>query len=507
MPEEVEECVRSVLEENPDYDEERAYKICNAAKNKGELESFDPADPISVFLAAPGEADLRVMAGPLEGGPQVERIEEGDGKVRYTNIMLLDSGEWTDALKRETIFYAPEAIERSASNWIDVRDRDDVNKAPLNHYHEHDKPAENLGHVDVTSVKGLNGSMYGDLVFHCRTQRSEEMERMMQLALETDGEEGLGGVSVEIAEEETKWDPERGLYRMKELWFSGVGVVQEPAASTVSFDEQFENRAVALASGETDRNVTVMTRTGETSMPPDDEQGHMDGDTISERLRALREDVAEAERMLQNETDLALDALSTFLEQEGSDESADLAAFQAWAQDALDEATAAAIQTAINGFLDAAGMEPGEATVGEFRDWAEGSTTSEEEAEGGEEGEMQEPAGDTPEEPEGDGEGGKAEAKEPETPEEVVDTLDDVANVVKKTAEKAAEAVGEAEETQEEVTAMRQEMEELERRLAEVEDAPVIRSLAEGKEAEDDDEHPEDTSFRYARKRGTIERL
>jgi hypothetical protein len=264
MPEKVEECVRSVLDENPEYDEERAYAICNAADNRGNLEdgSFDPADPISLFLSEP-KADFRVaLTRGLAGSDEkpIKRVEE-DGKVRYTNVMLLGPGEWTDAASRTTILYAPDAIRESAQNWIDPRTGNDVEKAPLNHFHEHDVPSENVGHVDVGTVHADDrGHLYGDIVFHMRTQRSEEMESMMRLAMEENGQEGLGGVSVEIPMDETRWDDDRQMERMTEMWFSGAAVVMNPASATVNFAKQSE-RAVALSGEAGPRSVYLRDTT------------------------------------------------------------------------------------------------------------------------------------------------------------------------------------------------------------------------------------------------------
>jgi len=51
MPAEIDNCVESVLEENPDYEESRAYAICWAQKNKGNLGLDDNADHTAMLQA------------------------------------------------------------------------------------------------------------------------------------------------------------------------------------------------------------------------------------------------------------------------------------------------------------------------------------------------------------------------------------------------------------------------------------------------------------------------
>ena len=57
MPEKVDDCVESVLEDNPDYSESRAYAICNAEMNAGD----DVTD-----IEVESLADLDVTADELD---------------------------------------------------------------------------------------------------------------------------------------------------------------------------------------------------------------------------------------------------------------------------------------------------------------------------------------------------------------------------------------------------------------------------------------------------------
>lgn len=478
MPEPVEECVKSVLEENPSYSESRAYAICNAAKNKGQLGDFDVTDPMSIFLADHVRAPIRELAHGDVG--KVKRVELEDGSVKYTNIKLLSSGEWTDSLSRETIFYSPEGIANSTDNWIDPQTEEPVKKAQLNHFHDPESPGENVGHVPVDSVHAEDGAMYGDLVFHRLNQRSKEMEAMMNKALETEGEEGLGGVSVEIPKDRVVPDPDRNMRKSVEMWFGGVALVQFPAAEDVRMSEQLKNRAIAL-SGVTEPIHLMQRDMGEST-----EQGVMgDEPTLIERIRAMKTDMVALERTLQNETDAALQILGQYLEGEGNTSEDPISAFRQWVEENVDEESAAAVMAAIDSFeaavSEGAPEDGDELTVGDFSDWASGTTEPETPEDVG--GELQDP----------EVEGGGAE--NPQTAEEVVGALEQVGETVENSVETLKEEVNGVAESQEEVT---EQVSQMAARLDEIESATQTRALSEGFDdgsGGGDDEDTEDAEY------------
>jgi hypothetical protein len=53
MPKQVEECVQSVLDDNPDYSESRAYAICYAQENRDELGLSNDASHDEMLEAVP----------------------------------------------------------------------------------------------------------------------------------------------------------------------------------------------------------------------------------------------------------------------------------------------------------------------------------------------------------------------------------------------------------------------------------------------------------------------
>ena len=65
MPEEIEKCKTSVLDDNPEYSESRAYAICWAQKNEGNLSAETP-EKLAAFAEnnnlAP-ECANKVLAG------------------------------------------------------------------------------------------------------------------------------------------------------------------------------------------------------------------------------------------------------------------------------------------------------------------------------------------------------------------------------------------------------------------------------------------------------------
>ncbi|MDX1744379.1 MAG: hypothetical protein R3324_00440 [Halobacteriales archaeon] len=432
----------------------------------------------------------------------IERIEEGE-KVRYTNIMLLGPGEWTDAASRTTLYYAPDAIKRSAGNWVDPRTGEAVTKAPLNHNHDHGAPSENIGHIPVDSVwADEQGHLFSDVVFHMKTSRSQEMEAMMKLAMDTDGEEGLGGISVEIPSDETTWDDTRNLERMVEMWFSGAGVVQHPASATVAFGKQAE-RARAMSADANNENVDVevlMREGGERTKPDAPRDEGMQGDSTYAKLRTLRERADEMARELQDETDVALTALKDYLSVEAHSESDALSQFQAWASDALEDELASMVSAAVNSYMEGSEGEIESATVGDFMGWVEGTAEDEAEPEAPQnpspppaqelaDGMPGDGVGNAP----ADGAGGNASDEESAAAEleAVLDTLMDVIATLRGDV---AEAETVAENTMQENQQLREAVSDLERRLEDLEDEPQPKTLSGEAYFEDDDEDGEVTT-------------
>lgn len=505
MPEDVEKCVRSIQSDNPDMAEDTAYAICNEMDNKGELEDVDD-NYLETFQQMNGRENAHRVSVTrfLNNGDQdIKRLEEDSGKVRYTNIMLLAPGEWTDAASRQTIYYAPDAISRSADNWIDPRSGDEIEKAPLNHYHEHDVPAENVGHIPVdTTYTDTKGRLFGDVVFHMRTQRSEEMDELMSLSMEEGGQEGLGGISVEIPDDETKYDDDRGMERMTEMWFSGAGLVMQPASAKVAFEEQSE-RVTALADGSTAERQTLYLDGGTTKAGGNTQGDMQDQDDRSDlirRLKELQDDAEDTIRALQEETDMALSLIESYLEDDENSGDDDVSALQEWANETADDEMANALGEVIEAFLDATDMEMGEASISELQDWVEDAGTEDEgEAEDGEEDEEERET----EHGEDDEDDDEDEDNRDMEIDEIASTLESVVDTVEETVEAMNAKLSAVEEENQE---LRETVNSMDKRLSDISEEPQPKSLAGGEGTGTEDTEAGETSVGMSRRGRYLER-
>jgi hypothetical protein len=433
--------------------------------------------------------DPKVTLSRLLGAGSIKRTEEGDDKVRYTNVMLLGPGEWTDSASRTTVYYAPDAIKKSAGNWIDPRDGEPVEKAPLNHHHQHDVPAENVGYVDTrTCTADADGHLYADIVFHRRTQRSREMEEMMKLAMEEEGQEGLGGISVEIPADDTDWDEGRGMEVMEEMWFSGAGLVMNPASATVSFENQ--SSRVAALSAPAASGASLFVR--ESSKSGGNGQGGMKDEDLPPAIRNLRRLQEEYDEMEDEMTPPdegedpegdegdeggfdAAEYVQKYLEQEEAAPEDSLTELQAWAADALDDEEMAAMEEKFAEFTEATGMEMEEALVGDFLAYCED---------------------DGGEDPEDDGGDVPPEEQMAEMSEAVEGLSRSLAGSIKALSERV-------EDLERELAEERKERSELEKELSEVRDGEVRRTLGGSYENDDEDE-AETTAPKVHAERGRL---
>lgn len=364
MPKRVEECVRSVLDDNPEYSESRAYAICNAMQNRGELSvSDDPSH--DELLTAVAQQEIDCPEGHVHTGSQcvpieevrdvppsllsadkeldedpcwdgytmvgtkvqdgeevprcvpsdevpdanmamadesdcpdgkvnvqgdcvsvdevygmelsafdaptvfqlaglstepIERTEEGDSTVRYSNLSLLTEGVWTDQKSKTPTLYSEEGIANIQARY----DESEFDGPPVNVMHDVDPAdgevheASHGGYVDPNSLTFQNGALMGDIVLDTATAAGDFADENLQSALESNGRVGFGGPSVEL-----DLDPEEHIQNSdhpsakKEInggWLTGLGLVMEPADKNVAFDRETRTRAVAMSS-QTDKAV------------------------------------------------------------------------------------------------------------------------------------------------------------------------------------------------------------------------------------------------------------
>ena len=296
----VKDCAESVKESNPDMDKSTAFAICQDMENKGELSSasFDgpqlqeedpcwdgytmvgfkeengrqvpncvPDDDVPDANLADncpeGQAEIdgecieieEVDDAPpsvLNSQPAVfqlaelntepiERKQEDENTVRYTNLKLLAPGEWTDSASQQRIWYSPEGIQNLELESDNV----------ANIMHDVDNEVSEVGQIDPDSFRTDESGAYGDLVLDTSEPAGEYADENLQQTLATDGQKGFGGPSVEIKSDETRYNSERGVEELQEGVLSGVALVKNPASKTVNFQNQTEQRPVALADGQT----------------------------------------------------------------------------------------------------------------------------------------------------------------------------------------------------------------------------------------------------------------
>jgi hypothetical protein len=301
----VKNCAESVKAEHPDLTKSQAFAICQSMENEGELSAgdvyagiheLDIDDEVDDAVLedlkqrrnhAAGDAGVRLLKSDFDAPGPVERVEQEGDAVSYGNLLVIGPGEWTDSAQEETIYYSPEAIHGLAD---DAEER--VVDTSVNVNHEHTDQLKQVGSFDPDSLEtDEQGNLYGDVTLHGRTQASEDAIGLMDLALESDGEQGAGGLSVEIPleGERTEWDRDRGMEKMVAFNLGGLSIVTESASEPAAFDQQFQKRAVAMAAAD-DASVRVMHRaSGQTDL-----NGQRPGETmeLEEALTTLAQEDA-----------------------------------------------------------------------------------------------------------------------------------------------------------------------------------------------------------------------
>lgn len=288
MPERVDKCVRSVLDDNPDYTESRAYAICNAKANRGELSVGENASH-DALLAAAAEHDGACPAGEVPAGDGCVRVEEVDApapllnsqprimasaspldtqpierdelsgdKVAYHGLKLIDTGVWVDANSETPTLYDEVTFKNTSPEYDDgewegppTNIAHDIHKAgpKKNEVHE----ASVGGWIDPESLETDGEAMFGDLILDRGTDAGAFADTNLKSALENDGTAGFSP-SVELMPTELEDNPDhpRAEEHVKEAELTGLGLVRDPASKSVDLAHETRNRAVALsaASGE-----------------------------------------------------------------------------------------------------------------------------------------------------------------------------------------------------------------------------------------------------------------
>jgi hypothetical protein len=349
MPEAVDECVKSVMEDNPDYSESRAYAICWAEQNRGNLSVHEDASH-DELLAAAAKSNTDCPEGKVRAGeacvdveevtdvppssllstPQhltlksletepIKRVSENSNKVRYKSLKLLSPGIWADAGSQTETYYPPEGIANLEADY----DESKHDGPPVNIMHDLDvedweahEPSV-AGHVDPDTLDtDDDGNLYGDVVFDTATGAGQYADENLQSTLEKEGALGFGGPSVEIPARglQQSHDEVRDMPRVDGGLLTGVAMVMDPASKSVNFAREAARRPVAL-SGESGNNAKVLTQ----------QSGSMRTLANAEEVREIMErfgfDVGDMddEEMMEMAEDLHEDLMDQMKREEGED--------------------------------------------------------------------------------------------------------------------------------------------------------------------------------------------
>jgi len=288
-PEKVDGCAKSVMESNPDLSESQAFAICQEMDNEGELSAnelaefvlsnsikpecgakilseereLDEEDPCWDGYTMVGmkeengrevpncvpdddvpDADLsapHILGGAKQLADRIEREKVDENTVRYNGIKALTEGVWTDQESREPIHYMPENLSVELGSDVNViHDQSDVSES-----------VEIVDYEHGTDAKGKD-AIFLDFELDPSTSAGAYADDALKAALESDGEEGFGGPSVEIPPEGQDIRPNgpRDVPYTADGKIDGLGLVGQPAAKDTAFSYQTRERAVALSSGE-----------------------------------------------------------------------------------------------------------------------------------------------------------------------------------------------------------------------------------------------------------------
>jgi len=226
-----------------------------------QVEQVEDVPPSSLDMSAP-----RVMASGdgLDTTP-IERDELSDGRVRYANLKLVDSGVWTDQNSQTPTLYD----ERTFSNTEPDYDTREFDGPPVNIAHDihKDGPQRNepheasvAGHIDPDSLRTDGDALYGDLVLNTDDSAGAFADDNLRSALENDGTAGFSP-SVELMPTELRnATGSHAEEHVAAAELTGLGLVRDPASKSVDLRHETQNRAVAMAASDQSDKARVYER-------------------------------------------------------------------------------------------------------------------------------------------------------------------------------------------------------------------------------------------------------
>lgn len=332
MPEKVEECVRSVMDDNPEMSEDRAYAICKDQEQAGNLEDgadlatgcpdgqvdiggecvpYESVDAPASLLSAPR---IMASASPLDTQP-IERDELDGDKVAYRNIKLIDSGVWTDENSRTPTLYDDRTFENTQPDHPGEYDGPPVNIA-----HDLHKDGPNAGepheasiggYIDPDSLQAGEEALFGDVILDRSTDAGAFADTNLKSALENDGTAGFSP-SVELMPEEMREaanHPEAEEY-VAAASLTGMGLVRDPASKSVDLRYETQNRSVALSASGGEEIKTLHRKHEGMSTEPSREE--IRAEVLSREL--AMEEIEDDAQAIADELDVPVDEVMEVLD-------------------------------------------------------------------------------------------------------------------------------------------------------------------------------------------------
>ncbi len=180
----------------------------------------------------------------------IEREELSGNKVVYKSLKLLDSGVWTDQASKTPTLYD----DRTMDNVEPVFDSNQFDGPPVNVMHDlspegEPNKASISGHVEPDSIRASGGALFGDVVLDTSTAAGQFADENLQSALESSGQVGFGGPSVELQPTEMAEDVNHPTAEehVEKAELTGLGLVMQPASKSVDFAQETRTREVALS--------------------------------------------------------------------------------------------------------------------------------------------------------------------------------------------------------------------------------------------------------------------
>jgi len=324
----------------PDEDvpDAEGYEAALAECPEGQVKVGDQCVPVDSVETPPNilSAPKVLVEGTRKLAGKIERVEEGDNRVRYKNLKIISRGVWTDSASQTPTLYDPAELQVADRNLVNV-------------LHDSASDSSQAGEIDPQSyyVEGTDG--YADVILDTDTPGGQFADASLQESLESNGQTGFKGPSIELRENDFELEDVEGKDYQKVVngEISGLGLVgmgnspaQGPAAKDTNFARQTQERAVAMSGPnakafyrqdsrmDTDTIAAALSEAGIDTDDLSDDQLRTLGSKILEDYEDKEdedEEMAEGEDMDEDEEDMDdMEEEDTDMQEDGEDTAVDV---------------------------------------------------------------------------------------------------------------------------------------------------------------------------------------